>query len=140
MMKHLRGLAAGLAAIRPGPVTFVVHNGGKLVHGLEMESQARRDSSGSGSGSDERFKVETGRFWPGETLRLRLDLAPGLYKIECFVANHDDRGMEILLEVRPAAPLVRQAAAGDAVAIEGFAFDPQTIEVPTGTEVTWTNA
>jgi plastocyanin len=26
------------------------------------------------------------------------------------------------------------------VAIEGFAFEPQTIEVPAGTEVTWTNA
>src|SRR5687767_10970451 len=24
------------AAIRPGPVTFVVHNGGELVHGFEM--------------------------------------------------------------------------------------------------------
>jgi plastocyanin/uncharacterized cupredoxin-like copper-binding protein len=128
------------AAIRPGPATFVVHNGGKLVHGFEMESQTRRDSSGSGSGSDQRFKVETGRFGPGETLHLRLDLDPGLYKIECFVANHDDLGMEILLEVRKNAPLVREGTTADnEVAIRGFAFSPAMLTVPVGTEVVWTN-
>jgi plastocyanin len=129
------------AAIRPGPVTFEIHNGGKLVHGFEMEAEAaNEDNSGPGSGGEDGFKIELNTFEPGATLRTRLDLATGVYKIECFVANHDDRGMEILLDVRPGAPLVRQEAAGDAVAIEGFAFDPQTIEVPTGTEVTWTNA
>jgi plastocyanin len=50
--------------------------------------------------------------------------------------------MEALLEVRLDAPKVRQepaAAGGDAVAVQGFAFQPETIEVPPGTEVTWTN-
>jgi plastocyanin len=127
-------------AIRPGPVTFVVRNGGKLVHGFEMELEGE-DSSGSGSG-DEGFKIERPTFDPGETIRVRMNLAPGVYKVECFVANHDDRGMEALLEVSPDAPLVRQAPAGDAgdaVAIAGFAFDPSTLEVTPGTEVTWTN-
>lgn len=128
-------------AIRPGPVTFVVHNGGKLVHGFEMEIESG-DSSGSGSG-DEGFKIERPTFDPGETMRVRMNLAPGVYKVECFVANHDDLGMEALLEVSPNAPLVRQAPVGgagsDAVAIAGFAFEPAMLEVAAGTEVTWTN-
>jgi plastocyanin len=128
-------------AIRPGPVTFVVRNGGKLVHGFEMELEGG-DSSGSGSG-DDGFKIERPTFDPGESIRVRMNLAPGVYKVECFVANHDDLGMEALLEVSPNAPLVRQApaggAGGDAVAMAGFAFEPATLEVPAGTEVTWTN-
>ena len=78
-------------------MTFVVHNGGKLVHGFEMEIESG-DSSGSGSG-DEGFKIERPTFDPGETIRVRMTLAPGVYKVECFVANHDDLGMEALLEV-----------------------------------------
>jgi plastocyanin/uncharacterized cupredoxin-like copper-binding protein len=129
-------------AIRPGKVTFVVTNGGKRVHGFEMESEGEEgDSSGPGSG--EEFKIETQSFGPGETLRIPLDLAPGLYKVECWVDGHDDLGMEIMLEVRADAPLVRQApaggAGGNAVTIQGFAFDPETLQVEAGTEVSWTN-
>jgi plastocyanin len=131
-------------AIRPGPVTFEVHNGGKLVHGFEMEAEgADGDNSGPGGGSDDGFKIEKSSFRPGQTIRFPLNLAAGVYKVECWVDGHDDLGMEILLEVRPDAPLVRQQpgrATGDAVSIEGFAFDPETLEVPSGTEVTWTNA
>jgi uncharacterized cupredoxin-like copper-binding protein len=95
-------------------VTFVIHNGGELTHGFEMELEDR-DRSGPGGG--DRFKVETETFGPGETVRLDLDLEPGLYKIECFVADHDDLGMEVLLEVREDAPLLRpDGPAGDAVA------------------------
>jgi plastocyanin/uncharacterized cupredoxin-like copper-binding protein len=128
-------------AIRPGPVTFEITNGGKLVHGFEMEVEGPEgDSSGPGSG--EGFKVELNTFQPGDTLRPRYNLGAGVYKIECFVGDHSDRGMEILLDVRPGAPLVRQAvggASGDTVAIQGFAFDPATLEVAAGTEVTWAN-
>jgi plastocyanin len=125
-------------AIRPGPVTFVIRNGGELVHGFEMEAQGA-DSSGPGSGKG--FKIERPTFGPGEEVRVDLDLGPGIYKIECFVANHDDRGMEALLDVRPDAPKIREepAGAGNAVGIHGFAFDPPTLEVAAGTEVTWTN-
>lgn len=123
-------------AIRPGPVTFVIRNGGALVHGFEMEIEG--DSSGPGSGDG--FKIETETFDPGETLRVDLDLAPGLYKVECFVADHDDRGMEALLEVRPDAPRVRErSAAPDGVSIEGFAFAPEEITIAPGGSVTWTN-
>jgi plastocyanin/uncharacterized cupredoxin-like copper-binding protein len=125
-------------AIRPGPVTFVVTNGGALVHGFEMEIEGQEgDSSGPGSGDG--FKIERPSFGPGETIEVLLDLAPGVHKVECWVANHDDRGMEALLEVRPDAPKIRVEVAGDAVSIEGFAFGPDTLEVTAGTEVTWTN-
>ena len=131
-------------AIRPGRVTFEVHNGGKLVHGFEMQLEGGdSDNSGPGSGGDDGFKIEKPSFEPGQTIRFSLDLAPGVYKLECWVDGHDDLGMEILLEVSPNAPLVRQEPAGgspDSVAIQGFAFDPQALEVARGTEVTWTNA
>ena len=108
--------------------------------GFEMEAEGENDSSGPGSG-DEGFKIERPSFRPGQTIRIPLNLAAGVYKIECWVANHDDLGMEILLEVRPDAPKVRQAAAdgGNDVAIQGFAFDPEELPVAPGTEVTWTN-
>ncbi|HEX2030968.1 MAG TPA: plastocyanin/azurin family copper-binding protein [Actinomycetota bacterium] len=130
-------------AIRPGPVTFAVHNGGKLVHGFEIEAEGGDDdNSGPGGGDDEGFKMETEAIEPGSTLRVPLELGAGLYKVECWVDGHDDLGMEILLEVRPDAPLVRQEPAGaapDAVLLQGFAFEPPTLEVEAGTEVTWTN-
>ena len=120
------------AAIRPGPVTFVVHNGGTMVHGFEMEIE----------NVDDGFKVETQTFGPGETVTLDLDLAPGLYKVECLIDGHDDLGMEALLEVRPDAPKVRvsgPSTAGSAVSIQGFAFDPSELSIAAGDEVTWTN-
>jgi plastocyanin len=130
------------SAIRPGRVTFVVTNGGKLVHGFEMEVEGEEgDSSGPGSGDG--FKIERPAFDPGETIRVPLTLATGVYKIECWVDGHDDLGMEILLDVRPGAPLVRQqpagGAGGDTVAIQGFSFEPASLEVQAGTEVSWTN-
>ena len=128
-------------AIRPGPVTFEVTNGGKLVHGFEMEIEGvDEDNSGPGSGDDDGFKVERPAVSPGESMRFRLDLAPGLYKVECFVDGHDDLGMEALLEVRTDAPLVRERTAEpDAVMISGFAFEPEVVEVEAGTTVTWMN-
>jgi plastocyanin len=127
-------------AIRPGPVTFVVRNGGELVHGFEMRLEEEGDSSGPGGGGDDRFKVERPTFGPGETIRIELDLIPGVYKIECYVANHSDIGMETFLEVRSDAPKVKEAAAGGALSIRGFAFDPPSTSVPVGGELTWTNA
>ena len=130
-------------AIRPGPVTFEVTNGGKLVHGFEMEAEGEDgDSSGPGSGGEDGFKIERPSFEPGESIRVDLNLSAGVYKIECWVANHDDLGMEILLEVRPDAPKSRQepaTATGDAVSISGFAFEPSELQVEAGTEVTWSN-
>jgi len=129
--------------IRPGPVTFVIRNGGALVHGFEMEIEEVGDHSGSGhSGGGDRFKVEGPAFGPGESLRIPLDLAPGVYAIECFVAEHDDMGMRATLVVRRGAPFVRvdpEATAPDRVEISDFAFSSSPIQVESGTEVTWRN-
>jgi plastocyanin len=128
--------------IRPGPVTFVVRNGGRLVHGFEIEIREEGDNSGHGS-HDDGLKMEGPAFGPGETIRLDADLAPGVYEIECFVAEHDDMGMRATLVVREGAPLVRVEAPQerpDRVEIGDFAFSPPTIEVPVGTTVTWENA
>jgi plastocyanin len=124
--------------VRPGNVTLVVHNGGRLVHGFEMEIEEVH--SGPGSGEDDDFEWEAPTFRPGETIKLSSKLPPGVYKIECYVADHDDMGMETLLTVRRNAPLMRnKAATKDSVAISGFAFGPKTVTVERGTEVTWVN-
>jgi plastocyanin len=127
------------SVIRPGRVTFVIANRGTMRHGFEIE--ADEDSSGHGGDSD-RHKVESRLLAPGETVRLTLDLPPGVYKIECLVDGHDDLGMERLLEVRAGAPLIaKKAATGaeNAVAIAGFAFRPAELTVRAGQVVTWTN-
>jgi plastocyanin len=133
--------------IRPGPVTFVVRNRGELVHGFEIEIEIEieedGDSSGHGHGEDgDRFKLEGPAFGPGETVRLPANLAPGVYEIECFVAEHDDMGMRAILVVRRGAPLVpadRRTGVPDGVQISDFAFSPPRIEIETGAEVSWQN-
>ena len=126
--------------IRPGPVTFVIRNGGRLVHGFEMEIEERGDGSGHGSGHDG-LKIEGPAFGPGETIRIPTELAPGEYEIECFVAEHDDMGMRATLIVRRGAPLVRvdPGPVEGQIEIADFAFAPTPIEVSVGTTVTWRN-
>jgi plastocyanin len=139
------GLAVGLGewsvapeanAIRPGRVTFVVRNGGKLVHGLRVKEESDR------SGGD-RIEERTIELRPGQTTRFTLTLAPGVYSIECFVEGHDDLGMERRFEVRANAPLVRatprRTGSAPRADIAGFAFKPATIRVKVGTTVRWTN-
>lgn len=123
--------------VRPGPITFVVRNGGTMTHGFEIEAEGG-DSSGHGSGDG--LKLEANAFAPGDVVRVHANLAPGVYKIECFIANHDSLGMETFLTVRRNAPLVRvKDSPPDAVLLDGFAFTPPDLEVAVGTEVTWTN-
>ena len=123
-------------AIRPGTVTFVVRNGGKVVHGLRIEEESDR------SGGD-RFKERTIELRPGQTTRFTVTLAPGVYSIECFVEGHDDLGMERRFEVRADAPLVRstprRTGSAPRADIAGFAFKPGTIRVSVGPTVRWTN-
>jgi plastocyanin len=124
--------------IRPGRVTFVITNRGTMNHGFEIEA----DSDHSGSGGGDGFKFETELLAPGESTRVPVALGPGTYKIECLVDGHDDMGMEGFLEVRAGAPLVTRVAPtsqGSRVAIENFSFDPQTIELEVGAQVTWVN-
>jgi plastocyanin len=123
-------------AIRPGPVTLVVSNRGKLVHGLEIE-RVRSDGEDSDGDVDE----ETEDLRPGQTARLTVNLSPGVYELECSIGDHDDRGMRLTLVVRADAPLVKPAPrAGSDVAIRNFAYAPRTIDVKTGATVRWRNA
>ena len=127
------------AEIRPGRVEFVIRNGGTMIHGFEIEA---RDDDGdhSGPGHGE-LKLEGPAFGAGETVRMSADLPPGVYEIECFVAEHDDLGMRTTLVVREDAPLVPadSTAASDTVQIADFAFSPDVVEIGTGAEVTWRN-
>jgi uncharacterized cupredoxin-like copper-binding protein len=127
-------------AIRPGAVTLVVHNGGKLVHGFEMKFEGEGgDHSGHGGGDDE-FKLEEPTFGPDDTIRIKANLPAGVYEIECYVANHDALGMRAFLEVRQDAPLVRpKAEEPGQVAISGFAFAPDVTKVEAGESVRWSN-
>jgi plastocyanin len=125
-------------AIRPGRVTLVITNRGTMNHGFEIEA----DWDHSGSGGGEGLKLETELLAPGESTKVPIELAPGIYKIECFVEGHDDLGMENFLHVRADAPLVTQAATksgGSKVSIENFSFAPKTIEVEAGGQITWVN-
>jgi uncharacterized cupredoxin-like copper-binding protein len=127
-------------AIRPGPVTLVIHNGGRLIHGFEMKAEGEGGShSGHGGGGDE-FKLEAATFGPDDTIRIKANLPAGIYEIECYVANHDALGMRALLEVRANAPLIRpKVAAPGEVLIQGFAFAPGTTKVESGATVEWKN-
>lgn len=130
-------LALEAKAIRPGPVTFVIRNRGKFRHGLELEVRRVGGRHGDGDGDD----AESIRLEPGQATRMTLDLAAGVYELECFVSDHDDMGMRALLEVRADAPLVKApAATQSAVEISGFAFKPATLRTTVGKTVTWRNA
>lgn len=126
-------------ALRPGRVTFVIHNRGTMQHGFEIELEG--DSSGHGSGDI--FKAESELLDPGESIRMTVTLAEGVHKIECLVDGHDDMGMEGPLEVSKGAPLVKEKGSekpsDDQVAIADFEFAPASVTVPPGTEVTWKN-
>lgn len=122
-------------AIRPGTVTFVVRNGGKVVHGLRIKEESDR------SGGD-RYKMRSITLRPGQTTTFTADLQPGVYSLECFVEGHDDLGMELRFEVRADAPLVRvptPAAGSPHVDIAGFAYEPAAVRVKVGSSVRWTN-
>ena len=123
-------------AIRPGRVTIVVTNRGRLVHAFRIRSV--------GSGKN-RFEARTRNLRPGQTARLVVDLPAGVYDIECPVddggVDHEARGMHARLDVRANAPLLRPASrAGNRVQIASFAYKPATLTVKRGTTVRWANS
>ena len=126
-------------ALKPGRVTFVIHNRGTMEHGFEIELEG--DSSGSGSG--DLFKAESSLLKPGESIRMTVTLGEGVHKIECLVDGHDDMGMEGPLEVRKDAPLIKSEVkstnSNDEVSIEDFAYSPDSLTVSAGASVSWSN-
>ena len=130
-------------AIRPGSVTFVIRNRGKFRHGLELEIRRVDDRHGGDRHGDDHADddAKSIRLSPGEATRMTLNLAPGVYTIECFVSHHDEMGMRGVLEVRADAPLAKPPAPSrSAVEISGFAFKPATLKTTVGKTVTWRNA
>ena len=124
-------------AIRPGRVTLVITNRGKQVHGFEIEAARSRD----GGDDDNDLDAETEKLAPGETVRLTLDLAPGVYELECFVGHHDDMGMVARLVVSADAPLVAPPKRTvNAVRIVNFQFAPAVLTTTVGATVRWRNA
>ena len=126
-------------AIRPGPVTLVIRNRGTFRHGLELElRRVDADHDHDDHGDDDAKSIKLS---PGQATRLTLNLAPGVYEIECFISHHDDRGMRGVLEVRADAPLLAppKPAASTTVAISGFAYKPATLRTTAGKVVTWRN-
>ena len=127
-------------AIRPGLVTLVIRNRGTFRHGLELELRRLEDHDHDHDdhGDDDAKSIKLA---PGQVTRLTVNLAPGVYEIECFISHHDDLGMRGLLDVRADAPLLAppKPAAGTTVAISGFAYKPATLRTTVGKVVTWRN-
>jgi Cupredoxin-like domain len=134
-------LVAESTAIRPGRVTVVVVNRGKVPHGFRIRGGGYEENKGG----DNRFEVRTRMLKPGQTAKVPLNLGAGVYSLECFVedrhGDHEARGMRAPLRVSPNAPLVQpKTVAPGNVLIRGFAFGAGTTTVPLNTTVRWTNA
>jgi hypothetical protein len=133
-------LVAEAKAIRPGRVTFVVVNRGRFAHGFRIRARFAENRRGG-----DRFEARTRVLMSGQTARLTVELAPGLYDIECYVedvhGDHEQRGMHALLVVRQNAPLVDpiQVGPGNRVRITGFEFNPTPVQVRPGATVSWVN-
>ena len=73
-------IALSRRTFRPGRVTFVVHNRGKIAHSLDIR----------GPGVSKRMR---GTIRPGGTKTLVVRLSKGTYKVFCPVDSHAKLGM-----------------------------------------------
>jgi uncharacterized cupredoxin-like copper-binding protein len=72
--------------VKAGRITFKVANSGAAPHALEVEGNS--------------VEEETETIQPGGSGQLRINLAPGTYKMYCPVGDHEQRGMVGELTVR----------------------------------------
>jgi plastocyanin len=117
--------------VRPGLVTLVIANKGAQVHGFELKSESH-------DGTDLEWRL----LQPGQTMRVKVRLAEGIYELECYVGEHDSMGMRAMLEVTRNAPLAKRAtpvAGGSTVDITGFEYQPAVMTVRKGQTITWIN-
>jgi hypothetical protein len=73
--------------VRPGRITFVVHNASRQPHSWQLERRGRR-----------RGQVAT--LLPGETGRLRVRLRRGAYRTSCGLGHDDQLGEHGTVSVR----------------------------------------
>ena len=72
--------------IEAGVTTFEIMNEGSVEHNFEIENEQME-------------KMLVSPIAPGATATMTVDLEPGTYEVYCPVADHEDRGMELMLEV-----------------------------------------
>lgn len=133
-------LVASTLEAPPGPTAFRFRNAGTITHALRIRTP--------GSGRD-RLEWRSEEVAPGETGTLVADLGVGSFEMTCPIEDalgeHDALGMKAVFTVSPDAPPPTTSpqaparSAANAVAISGFAFAPDEISVPVGTEIVWTN-
>ena len=85
---------------RPGRIKIMVRNGGRLPHNLAIQRPPAtvKDKYEEVPGA----RVES--MQPGEAAPpIKVDLAPGTYRMVCTIANHDDLGQygELVIEGPP---------------------------------------
>jgi hypothetical protein len=85
---------------RPGRIKIVVRNEGRLTHNLAIQRPPAtvKDKYEDIPGA----RVQS--MQPGQAATpIKVDLAPGTYRMVCTIANHDDLGQygELVIEGRP---------------------------------------
>ena len=78
-----------LTVARPGRIKIVVHNTGRLTHNLVIQIPPKEPD-------DKPVEVPGARvksMQPGEVAQpIKVTLAPGVYRLVCTIANHDNLG------------------------------------------------
>jgi hypothetical protein len=85
-------------SVPSGRVELVARNAGRLTHNLRVEVPPEDP------GEQGRQIGGTPTAHPGQTVRARMTLEPGTYRLRCSLANHDDLGMNGTLFVRRRNP------------------------------------
>lgn len=80
--------------IHAGRVRIVARDTGILTHNVAIESPKRRP------GRPFTQYARTRTMHPGQTATLTITLHPGIYRLACTIANHDDLGEHGILIVR----------------------------------------
>lgn len=85
-------------SVEEGRITLRATNRGRLTHNLAVTELERE------IGEPRTVYVRTDTARPGETVRDRVTLGPGRYKLVCTISNHENLGQRGELEVVAQAP------------------------------------
>lgn len=79
--------------IRAGRITILARDTGILTHNVAVESPKRKP------GRPFTQYARTRTMHPGQSATLTITLRPGVYRLACTIANHDDLGQYATLHV-----------------------------------------